>query len=144
MLLITLPGWSTLLPSTGRAPRNGLEGRRGHSLWKNGKVLSHRDGFAPHFNVKILCPDRFTNSGPVSEKVTTKTMHSSAWNDEPPNIGTSTSKRFPRTGLNAGESTTPRSSCLELNFRGSMAETPFSQEVCDHLRHQLRSCFLPP
>ena len=32
-----------------RAPRNGLEGRRGHSLWKNGKVLSHRDGFAPHF-----------------------------------------------------------------------------------------------
>ena len=95
-------------------------------------------------NVKILCPDRFTNSGPVSEKVTTKTMHSSAWNDEPPNIGTSTSKRFPRTGLNAGESTTPRSSCLELNFRGSMAETPFSQEVCDHLRHQLRSCFLPP
>ena len=35
-----------------RAPRTGLEGRRGTSFCKSGKVLSHRDGFAPHFTGK--------------------------------------------------------------------------------------------
>ena len=38
-----------------RAPRAGLEGRRGTSFCKSGKVLSHRDGFAPHFK-DVLCP----------------------------------------------------------------------------------------